>query len=260
MKSLDFMIIGAQKAGTTALSHFLAQHPAVAMAQGKEVHLFNTQEVVESWDSEKINHFYSSFFQGVSTDLVWGEATPIYLYWPPIIPALKKYKASLKVIVILRDPVERAISQYQMESVRKKEWLPLWLALLFEPLRLALAGRELMHAHKCYSYVARGFYAQQLERLREHFGDDQILIIENNELRQSHTKTLQRVYKFLSLEAHEIAPELVFEGEYAQRNHWGMNFLIVPLLRWRFRKANRKLKKILTDMGVSCNWHWLAAE
>ncbi len=254
------MIIGAQKAGTTALSQFLAQHPRVAIAQGKEVHLFNAPEVVDSWDSERINHFYSNFFQGVDTDLVWGEATPIYLYWPPIIPALKKYKASLKVIVLLRDPVERAISHYQMERVRKKEWLPLWLALLLEPLRLAFAGQKLTHAHKCYSYAARGFYAEQLARLREYFADDQILIIENNQLRQEHTKTLRHVCEFLSLSAHDIAPALVFEGDYARRKHWGMSLLVVPLLRWRFRNANRKLKKLLTDMGVSCDWHWLAAE
>jgi hypothetical protein len=254
------MIIGAQKAGTTALSQFLAQHPGVAIAQGKEVHLFNAPEVVESWDPERINHFYSDFFKGVDTDLVWGEATPIYLYWPPIIPALKKYNASLKIIVLLRDPVERAISHYQMERIRKKEWLPLVLALLLEPLRLMLAGQKLTHSHKCHSYVARGLYAQQLARLREHFIDDQILIIENNQLRQSHTQTLQHVYKFLSLDAYDIAPALVFEGEYAQRKNWGMNFLIMPFLRWRFRKANRKLKKLLTDMGVSCDWHWLAAE
>jgi hypothetical protein len=254
------MIVGAQKAGTTALSQFLAQHPAVAIAQGKEVHLFADQEVVESWGSEKINHFYCSFFPGVDANLVWGEATPIYLYWPPIIPALKKYNPALKVIVLLRDPIERAISHYQMEKVRKKEWLPLWAALLLEPMRLALAGQKLTHAHKCYSYIARGLYVQQLERLREHFVDDQILIIENTELRQYHAQTLQRVCEFLSLEFHDISPALVFEGEYSQRGHWGMRVLVRPFLRWRFRKANRNLKKLLTDMGVKCEWPWITAE
>lgn len=254
------MIIGAQKSGTTALSHFLAQHPAVAIAQGKEVHLFNAPDVAESWGAEKINHFYSEFFQGIDTNLTWGEATPIYLYWPPIIPALKKYNPMLKVIVLLRDPVERAISHYQMEKVRRNEWLPLWLALLLEPVRLAFAGKKLAHAHKCYSYVARGLYAQQINRLREHFDDNQILILENNELRKYHTQTLQQVCEFLSLEDHDIPSEAVFEGDYSKRENWSMRLLVKPFLRWRFAKANRKLKELLVNMDINCNWYWITAE
>jgi hypothetical protein len=176
------------------------------------------------------------------------------------VPALKKYNAALKVIVLLRDPVERAISQYQMERARKNDRLPLWLALLLEPLRLMLAGQNLTHAQRCYSYIARGMYADQLLRLRQNFPDNQILIIENEELRKQHSQTFRRVCEFLSLGIHDIPQEIIFDGEYAKRKHWGMEFLVKPFLQWRFRKANQQLKDLLIDMGVSCKWHWLSTE
>lgn len=260
LKSLDFMIIGAQKAGTTALSQFLSQHPAVSMAEGKEVHLFSKAGVAELWDAAQINNSYADFFPNPDTNTLFGEATPIYLYWPPIIPALKRYNPDLKVIVLLRDPVARAISQYQMEKVRKNEWLPLWLALLLEPLRLVLAGTELNHAHRCHSYISRGLYAQQLQRLRKDFADNKILILENNELRQQHANTLRRVCEFLAIEVCDIAPALVFEGGYTKQPRGLMDTCVERFLRWRFGASNRKLKKILTEMGVGCNWHWLTAE
>ena len=80
MKSLSFMIIGVQKGGTTALSHFLAQHDEICMADGKEVHLFDAPDFNPKWSADAINQRYAAHFQAASAAQQLGEATPIYLY------------------------------------------------------------------------------------------------------------------------------------------------------------------------------------
>lgn len=258
MKSLDFMIIGAQKAGTTALSHFLSQHPGVAMAQGKEVHLFDAQDYAIDWTVDEINQRYAAHFKGVDPAVLWGEATPIYLYRPEIIPELKRYNPALKLIVLLRDPVERAISHYEMERSRSNEDLPLWRALWCESKRLAAEEGRLGHAHRCHSYVDRGHYATQLDCVRHHFSDQQILILENDALKNQHTETLKKVCDFLAVDASYCIPaERVFAGEYRNKYSSLYYSLIKMLLRWRFRSANAKLKMLLMDMGISPSWRWL---
>lgn len=258
--TVQFMIIGAQKAGTTALSQFLGRHPQLAMAEGKEAHVFDAGKEVLHWPPEMLSAHYAPFFKTANTGALWGEATPIYLYWPPIIPALNRYNPHLKIIVLLRDPVERAVSHYQMELSRGNESLPMWLAFWLEPLRLAWARGRLTKAHRCYSYVARGLYASQLAHLRAYFPDGQILVIENNDLRFRHQETLSKVCAFLGVHPVEIAAEPVFEGGYSRQENWSVRWLVRPFLKWRFRKSNRELKTILQSMNVEADWPWLKCE
>ena len=260
MKSLEFMIIGAQKAGTTALSYFLAQHPAIAMATGKEVHLFDSPAYSSSLSAAELNSLYAPYFEGAKAEDLWADATPIYLYLPYIVPALKRYNAQLKLIVLLRDPVERALSQYAMEKGRGSEHLPLGLALLLEPLRLWLARNDLTPSSslRCHSYIDRGKYAEQLLRLYEHFPADQILVIESTQLRQDHHQVLAMVYQFLGVAGVvEIEPEQIFSGDYSNVKDGFGRALIKKYLAVRFYFANRRLKKTLLQMGYSPNWPWL---
>jgi hypothetical protein len=259
MKSLDFMIIGAQKAGTTALSHFLAQHPAICMAEGKEVHLFDASEYSSDWSVERINAFYAPSFAQASECCQWGEATPIYLYRPDIIPELKRYNPHLKLIVMLRDPVERALSQYAMEYGRGNDSLPLWLALLLEPVRLRYArGRRKDAAVRCYSYSDRGVYDIQLRRLNEYFSPGQILIVENATLRSDHAGTLAKIFAFLGVDDQVSIPsEQIFRGDYPSDEKSIGRQLLKKCLALRFYWANRRLKKTLLQMGYSPDWPWL---
>jgi hypothetical protein len=258
VKSLDFMIIGAQKSGTSALSYFLAQHSDVCMAAGKEVHLFDAQDYSSEWTLEDINQRYSVYFEGADETALWGEATPIYLYWSEIIPALKRYNPALKLIVILRDPAERAISHYEMEKSRANETLPLWLALLREPKRLVLEGQRLGSSHRCHSYVNRGLYAEQLSYVRKYFSDEKILVLESETLKHQHTVSMEKVCEFLAIDPKQhIQSERVFSGSY-QKKHLSPYYALVKVcLNWRFRAANIKLKTLLIDMGLSPDWRWL---
>lgn len=255
MKSLDFMIIGVQKGGTTALSHFLAQHDQICMAEGKEVHLFDAPDFDSHWSVDEINQRYAAHFQAATNAQLLGEATPIYLYWPEVIAALHQYNPALKLIVILRDPAERAISHYMMESGRGTEQRPLWLALLLEAVRLRRdSTRDPNSARRCHSYRTRGLYAEQLTNLRCYFPDSQILIIENNELIEQHHQTLARVCTFLGLPCHNLpAPERIFAGQYDKNRYTVCRWL----LKCWFGPANRRLKNLLNDMGYSPNWSWL---
>jgi len=258
VKTLDFMIIGAQKSGTSALSHFLSQHPDICMAAGKEVHLFDAQDYSNDWTADDINQRYAPYFEQAKQTALWGEATPIYLYWSEIIPALKRYNPKLKLIVILRDPAERAISHYEMEKSRANETLPLWLALLREPRRLLLEGPTLGSAHRCHSYVERGLYAGQLAYVRQYFNDEQILVLESDTLKYQHSASMEKVCQFLAIDsAHSIQSERIFSGSY-RKKHFSLYYAVVKAcLNWRFRAANVKLKILLIDMGITPDWRWL---
>ena len=199
---VNFMIVGAQKCGTTALAYFLSQHPEICMPSKKEIHLFD-KEYTSNWTSEQIDKHYRRFFEHYDGELLRGEATPIYMFIPEIAPELKRYNSHLKLIVLLRDPVERAISHYYMV---KRRWLerniiirPLWLLLLIGLLWLRHFRDPRKPAElRCrYSFRDRGLYSIQLLNLYRFFNRDQILIIYTEDLRQQHDTVLRQVFAFL---------------------------------------------------------------
>ena len=235
---VDFMIIGAQKAGTTALASFLSQHPDLHMSEPKEVHLFDSPAYSPRWSVDEINARYRACFSDAAGPSLWGEATPIYLYWPEIAPELRRYNAKLKLIVVLRDPVDRAISHYMMEKGRGKERLPMGLAFLLERLRIRRGDRRSPDsAQRVCSYLDRGHYEKQLRNLRMHFPDQQILVLESGELSQHHTTTMSKVLRFLGVSPVVNAkPQEIFSGEYDKGT--GSNFR--SLLRHYFRGSNSR--------------------
>ena len=157
--------------------------------------------------------------------------------------------------MVLRDPVARALSHYAMEYGRGNESLPLWLALLLEPWRLAHSNKRAPNSSsRCHSYVDRGRYSQQITNLQRYFSSEQILIIENTELLTNHSATIKKVLHFLAVnDTYEIAQERVFEGDYPKQSNW----FCTAYLRWRFKRSNRQLKSQLLTMGYSPNWPWL---
>ena len=226
---LGFMIVGAQKCGTTALAHFLSQHPEIGVASPKEVHLFDSPKYSSDWTPEQIDARYRPSFDHCRGAEIRGEATPIYMFLPGIARELKRYNPDLKLIVLLHGPVERAVSHYYMEKNRDREHRPLWLALLSEPLRLRRCKDVRAHgsAMRVCSYRRRGLYSLQLRNLYRYFDTDRVLVVRTRDLRTHHHIVLRRVFAFLGVSEHvRIEPEIVFEGERGDRRHRVVSWLL----------------------------------
>lgn len=234
------MIVGAQKCGTTALAHFLAQHPAIAMAAPKEAHLFDAPDYSPAWTPAEIDARYAPSFAHAGGEPLRGEATPIYLFLPGIARELRRYNPDLKLIVLVRDPVERAISHYYMERNRGRERQPLWLALLGEPFRLRRrdpARRDA--ALRVHSYRRRGLYSLQLRNLYRSFDPRRVLVVRAEDLLRRHDAVLRRVFAFLGVaDGVRIAPEIVYATDRGGRRHRLASWLLrlsylAERRRWR---------------------------
>jgi hypothetical protein len=200
---VDFFICGVQKSGTTALDSFLRGHPDLEMARVKETHFFDT----ESFDWSAPPYAILRDFFDAAPGRRRGEATPIYTYWPNAMERLRTYNPAAKLILLLRHPVLRALSHWRMETTRGAETLSFSEAI--RP-----AANERVHAapggvHRVFSYVQRGFYAPQIERIRNLFPEDQTLIVRTDALWNAPAATLQRVQSFLG-----VAPLLDAEQRY----------------------------------------------
>jgi len=225
VKLLDFMIIGAQKSGTSALAHFLDQHPDVGFSSTKECHVFDADDYSSAWTRDDVQQRYSAFFTDYSHDLKWGEATPIYLFLPEIAAELSRYNPRLKLIVILRDPVERTISHYLMEYNRGNEERSFWLALLLEPVRLMSSKSHRSMAYRNYSYRRRSLYSRQLRNLYRFFDSAQVLLLDHEALLTHHQQAFKEVCEFIGIDSEfEVEQELIFNSAGPCKRY--------PLLRW----------------------------
>ena len=212
---IGFLIGGVQKAGTSALAGYLSAHPALALPRGKEAHVFDAPDF-DGWDRPRIEREYAAHFAGFGDGRLHGDATPIYLFHETLIARIAAYNPAMRWIVLLRDPVARAISHYRMERARGAERWPLWAALLLERWRLRGHRDDFGHGSplRHHSYVARCDYVGQLATLRAHFPESQLLIVHNRDLRHRHVETLARVCDFLQVPRFDPAPApvAVFEG------------------------------------------------
>lgn len=247
---MNFVIAGAQKAGTTALATFLGEHPEICIADKKEVHLFDDQDYSREWTPEAIDRRYAEACGNYSGQPLVGEATPIYLYWPHIAGELHRYNPEMRLIVLLRDPVERAISHHRMERARGNERLSLLPALLIESYRLRRdrGNHALDSAWRRHSYQDRGFYARQLQNLFRVFARDRVLVLNADALMNDHATTLRRVYAFLGVTDRSFMPQpaTVFAGDHDRRRHR----LARALLRARFSGEDAKLRQVFPDGDI----------
>jgi hypothetical protein len=194
--NVDFIICGTQKGGTTALDAYLRSHPQICMAGVKEVHFFDNEDAFRSGSPDYAS--YHSAFNPKPTHKLIGEATPIYMYWYDAPRRMWEYNPKLKLIVILRNPIERAFSHWNMMRLDKFDSLPFWEAILTEQER---CRKELPLQHRYHSYIDRGHYLEQLRRLWTFFPRDQVLVLKNESLRQNPLETLNTVCRFLDVDA-----------------------------------------------------------
>jgi len=210
---VNFIIAGAQKAGTTALFDYLAEMGDVALPAEKEAHFFDDDS--RDWARPDYADYHALFDDPAGArkkGRPCGEATPIYLYWPNCLERIAAYNPDMRLIVLLRDPVERAWSQWRMEHVRRHDALS--FSRCIREGRMRLFDAEPWGFHREFSYVERGFYAEQLERLFGLFPRDQVLVLRAEALRDDQPATLAAVRRFLGLpKATSLPrPRTVFAG------------------------------------------------
>jgi hypothetical protein len=202
----NFLIIGAQKAGTTALHYYLNQHPQIYMSPVKEPGFFAFEGHLPSFQGPGDAHGYrfittefrdyQTLFQDVGQEKAIGESSTWYLCHPQAPGRIKHYLPHVKLIAILRNPVDRAYSSYQHLVRDERETIQNFsVAIDAEAERIAANWEYLWH------YSTMGFYAAQLARYFELFDRRQIKIFLYEELSQSPQQLLDTVYDFLEVDA-----------------------------------------------------------
>lgn len=208
---VDFVVAGTQKGGTTALYEYLADHPGIVTSGHKEVHFFDREALFETGTPDY--RLYHSYFPMAGDGAgVVGESTPIYMYWWPAARRMWEYNREMRVVLLLRSPITRAYSHWNMQRQRGDEDLSFEAAVQKERTRCREA---LPHQHRFYSYVDRGFYSEQIRRLRHFFPEDQMLVLRTEWLRSEPRAVLERVHAFLGVEPMpDVQPRTVHSRPY----------------------------------------------
>ena len=215
----DFLGIGVQKGGTTTLQKLLEQHPDVFLASDKELHYFSLRYAEgENW--------YRDQFSAAAPMQRCGEITPYYVFHPEVPGRVHSLVPQARLIVLLRDPVERALSQYFHSQRLGLESLPLEKALAAEQMRLhdargslrAAAGRH--NSHQEHSYLSRSRYEKQLPVWQELFRQEQLLVLRSEDLFQRPECVWNQILEHLDLRKIELprlqAPANAGRGEAAK--------------------------------------------
>jgi hypothetical protein len=189
---VDFLVAGVQKGGTTALFHYLSALPGLQMAPAKEVHFFDDETGVD-WDRPDYRRLHAAFPDADGRPR--GEATPIYLYWPNCLERIARYNPAMRLVLLFRDPVERAWSQWKMEYARGWETEP--FAWCVREGRRRVDCREAPGFHRVFSYVERGFYGAQLSKALSIFPREQVLALRSEDLDARPGETLGRICHFV---------------------------------------------------------------
>jgi Sulfotransferase domain len=236
----DFLILGAQKAGTTALYAYLRWHPQVTGPSFKEVSFFDRHYARDE-------RWYRAHMPVRRSGIV-GEASPSYLFHPLAPARVARMLPTARLIALLRNPVERAFSHYQHEVALGREQLSFEDALAGEGgrmrgelERMLEDPRYFSHPWWNYTYSARGRYAEQLERWFEVFPREQLLVLLTDELASDTAGTYRRTLDFLGVDERglESYPR-IFEREYGQ-----MDPATRACLMEEFAEPNRRLAELL---------------
>jgi hypothetical protein len=193
---VGFLIAGVQKAGTFSLFQLLRQHPKIGMSTTKEVHFFDDDATVD-WSKPAYDR-YHRYFAKKPGKIIFGEATPIYVYWPNALERIKAYNPDIKLILLFRDPIDRAYSAWCHQKRRGRETLTFADAIRSGRKRVL---DDCKFAKRHFSYVERGFYAQQLSRVLQEFPKTNILTIESRQLAVAPSRVMQTTSMFLGLDS-----------------------------------------------------------
>ena len=250
----DFLIIGAQKCGTTFLYQLLVQHPHVKPAFAKEVHYFDL-------NFRKGNNWYRSNFPlqtRNSRKYITGEASPYYLFHPHAPRRASAVVPDAKLVVLLRNPVDRAYSHYQHQAKRvqgeTRETLPFEEAIEAEERILPGEVSKMLQdeyyaslSHRTRSYLSRGVYIDQLLAWARFFHRKQMLVLKSEDMFNDTTNAVGRVLDLLEIP--HWAPETYSIPN--KREYTGVSPRIRKRLDEYYKPHNQRLYEYL---GVDLGW------
>lgn len=195
----QFLGIGVQKGGTTSLYSLLKKHPNIYLPTKKEIHFFTL-------NFYKGNEWYENHFDACSSKQICGEVTPYYIFHPYALQRIKQLCPEVKLIILLRDPVQRALSHYFHSKRLGLETNNLYDAILLEKERLmgaeslliAPSGRH--HSHQEHSYISRSRYEIQLECIYKLFSSQKVFLRKSEDLFNKESFFWEEILDFLDVE------------------------------------------------------------
>ncbi len=214
----SFVIVGAQKAGTTSLYRYLIQHPNIKSSLLKEIHYFDLNY------NKSLSWYHLFFPLKTKKNNITGEASPYYMFHPFAIERIAKVNPDIKIIVLLREPASRAISHFYHEVRLGREYLNMKEAMGRESQRLEGEQKKFRqnpyyksHNYQYFSYRSRGLYVDQIKEIKKFFSDDKIMIIDSNDFFNKTEKVVENVLTFLN---QEIVFDIQTEKQF---NTWDKN-------------------------------------
>lgn len=210
------IIVGVQKGGTTSLFEYLKDHPSIVPSVEKEVHYFdNNYELGKEW--------YNKQFPIQSQCRYLLEASPYYIFHPHALSRIKQDLKNVKIITLLRNPIDRAFSHYQMEYRRGADTSSTFEIAIENEQRHLTKERVRMKKdplykstfHQTNSYLERGHYDEQIKQLLSYFDKTQLLFLKSESLFSDPSSTMLSVFNFLNLEPLDTSVYKPFnEGKY----------------------------------------------
>ena len=197
VQRVDFVVAGVQKAGTTAIHDFLAQHPQIALLRDQALHFFDKEENFSSSRTGPFEPDYSILHGNFDPGWRWrvaGEVTADYVYYPRALDRIARYNSEMKVIISLRNPTERAFSQWNMRREKNQEPLE-FLDALKRDQEIGLSKNPRGNA-----YIARSLYSPQLEKVFALFPREQVLLLKYEDFRTDPFPIVNEIFDFLGVD------------------------------------------------------------
>ena len=219
---VDFFIVGAPKAGTTSLYHYLKEHPEIEMSSQKEPDYFSDiplQEQGMYYGKNRINTLdkYESLF-AQKEGVIYGEGSVSYLFYENVAEDIKKYNPNAKIIIMLRNPIDRAFSHYLMDYR---------LGLVSDSFEDIINKKsKYKNVHLFYQqYVEVSEYAMQIQRYCNVFSTDNLLLIDYEDFKGDVAGTVDLVYDFLKVSTEFAADVNTKHNTFTMPKNKGIRFI-----------------------------------
>lgn len=241
----DFLIVGAEKAGTTSLHDYINQHPEVAESHRKEIQYFS-RYFYRSYDWYRAHFPLRSNLKGK----ICGEASPYYLFHPYAPERIHGTLPQVKIIMLLREPIARSVSQYHHEVSKDREHLSIEEAFSAEESRTRgelermKSPLYLPFNHEHFSYMKKSDYSDQVSRYLRVFPREQLLILQSEEFFKNSAEVIQQVFLFLGIDP-EFMPSNLSPSNVSRRKKSQLPEELREELSEHFREKNEELYRLL---------------